>query len=147
MKRYTDFESIIEDILGGIKPGTINCIDFMKPRLIEYIPGKSLTMAFPVLEEFLNPIRSMQGGFITATFDNTFGSICHYETKGQPMATIDISTTYQRPIFMGDELIITVWIKSMGKTVIHMVGEGRNKEGKLVATATTNFILLNNKNR
>lgn len=147
MRVYTDFDSIANDLLGGVKPSNPNCIEIMEPRLVEYIVGKSITIGFPVLEKFLNPVGGMQGGFITAAFDNVFGSFCFYETKGKPMATIDISTTYQRPIFMGDELIVTVWIKSMGKTIIHMWGEGRNKEGKLVATATTNFILLNNKNK
>lgn len=147
MKIYTDFNSITNDLFHGVEPVYPNCIKIMEPRLVEYVVGERLSMGFPILEKFLNPGGGMQGGFITGAFDNAFGSFCAYETKGKPIATIDISTTYQRPIFMGDELIITVWMKSMGKTIVHMWGEGRNKEGKLVATSTTNLILLDNKNK
>lgn len=147
MKVYRDFDSIAIDLLGGIKINQPNCMEIMEPKLVEYVVGESLILEFPVLEKFSNPGGGMQGGFISAAFDNVFGSFCFYETKGKPIATIDISTSYQRPIFIGDELIIKVEIKAMGKTIIHMTGEGRNKEGKLIATATTNFILLNSKSK
>lgn len=123
------------------------CLAIMKPRLVEYIEGERLVMAFPVLDWELNPRGGMQGGFITAAFDNVFGAMCVYETKEREIATVDISTSYQRPIFKGDELIITVWIKSKGRTLVHLYAEGHNKEGKLIATSNTNFIILNNKNK
>ncbi|WP_052085860.1 PaaI family thioesterase [Clostridium sp. HMP27] len=130
--------------LGKIlKTKHANCFEVMKPKIIQYTAKESLTIGFPVLEEYLNPDGRMQGGFITAAFDNTFGALCFYEVKDLALpATIDISTSYQRPIFMGDELIITVDIKSMGNTIVHMTGDARNREGKLVATSTTNIMLL-----
>jgi acyl-coenzyme A thioesterase PaaI-like protein len=50
-----------------------NCFRFMQGRVVEYLPQERLTVAFPVLDEYLNPAGSMQGGFITAAFDNVFG--------------------------------------------------------------------------
>lgn len=147
MQRYTDFETIEKEIGDRFKEGPPNCFDVMKPRLVEYLKGKRLTVAFPVLEQYLNPAKRMQGGFITAAFDNVFGSLCIYETNGSPVATIDISTTFLRPIFLDEALIITAFIKSKGKTLVHMCGEAKNREGKLIATSTTNLILLDNKNK
>lgn len=144
MKEYIN-ESI-KKLDEQLKEGAPNCVEVMKPRLIEYIEGEKMVMAFPVLEWQLNPRDAMQGGFITAAFDNVFGTLCIYETKEKSVATVDISTTYQRPIFKGDELIVTAWVKFRGKTLVHILGEGYNKEGKLIATASSNFILLNNKN-
>ena len=46
---------------------------------------------------------------------------------------------------MGDKLIITVNIKSIGNTIVHMTGEAHNKEGKLIATSNTNIILIKDK--
>ncbi|KOA19017.1 thioesterase superfamily protein [Clostridium homopropionicum DSM 5847] len=147
MKEQIDLEAIKKELYNQIKARKANCFHSMDPRFIDYIPGKSLTIGFPVKETYLNPARGMQGGLITAAFDNVFGALCHFESKEEAIATIDISTTYQRPITMGDELIVNVGIKSMGKTIVHMCGEAYNKEGKLVATSTTNFILLKNKNK
>ena len=86
-----------------------------------------------------------QGGFITAAFDNTFGIFFIMESGGEALTTIDISTSYQRPIFLGDELIITVYIKQMGNTIVHMYGEAHNKENKLIATGNTNIMRIQNR--
>lgn len=136
-------ENNFEALERILKVKNANCFEVMKPKIIEYVSKESLTIAFPILEEYLNPDGRMQGGFITAAFDNTFGALCFYEVKDLALpATIDINTSYQRPIFMEDELIITVNIKSMGNTIVHMTGEASNKDGKLVATSTTNIMLL-----
>lgn len=122
-----------------------SCVYIMKPKYIKYKKQESLTLSFPVLEKYLNPLKCMQGGFITAAFDNAFGIFCTVETGGEAITTIDISTSYQRPIFLGDELIITVYIRQMGNTIVHMYGEAYNKENKLIATANTNVMRIQNR--
>ncbi len=117
-----------------------HCFSFMQARVIEFIDGQSLTIGFPVLENYLNPARTMQGGFITAAFDNVFGPLCYSATRTTATTTVDISTSYHRPIVAGDELIITATVKSQGRTKIHMMAEAYNREKKLIATATTNYI-------
>jgi len=68
-----------EEILN-IKPGMApNCFNFMQGQIIEF-SGERMTIAFPVLESYLNPGGSMQGGFITAAFDNVFGPLCQAAT-------------------------------------------------------------------
>lgn len=117
-----------------------NCFKFMQGRVIDYVVGESLTISFPVLEIYLNPAGTMQGGFITAAFDNVFGPLCYSLTRTTKTTTIDISTSYHRPILQGDELIITAAVKVLGKTKIHMTAEAYNRDKKLIATATTNYI-------
>jgi len=51
-------------------------------------------------------------------------------------------TNYHRPIFAGDELIVTASIIVKGKTKIHMTAEAYNRENKLIATASTNYMYL-----
>ncbi len=123
----------------GIAP---NCFNSMQGRMIEFKKDESLTIAFPILENYLNPAGSMQGGFITAAFDNVFGPLCEGITGTQATTTVDLYTNYHRPIFPGDELIITATVMVKGKTKIHMTAEAYNKEHKLIATATTNYVFL-----
>lgn len=118
------------------------CFNFMQGRLLDYEEGKSLTVVFPVLESYTNPAGSMQGGLITAAFDNVFGPMCLLVGKKSPTTTIDINTSYHRPIFPGDEITITVRVKTQGKTKIYMLGEAFNKDNKLIATATSTYIYL-----
>lgn len=118
-----------------------NCAAFMKPKFIEYLPGEKLTFSFPVQDEYLNPGQAMQGGFITAAFDNVFGPLSLLEMKSSYTTTITLTTSYHRPIFAGDMLTVTAYMKSKGRRKIHMLADAFNKEGKLVASATCDYFL------
>lgn len=131
-----DFINIYEEIKK------CECVNTMKPKIKDYKKGEELTIGFPILKEYLNLRNSMQGGFITAAFDNAFGMLFFIENRGDTFVTIDISTSYQRPIFFNDELIITVKIKQKGNNIVHMTGEAHNTKGKLIATSYTNIMRI-----
>jgi len=120
-----------------------HCFTFMQARVLEYMEGERLTVSFPVVKNYLNPAGSMQGGFITAAFDNVFGPLCYSATHTTYTTTLGIITSYHRPIWEGDELTITATVKSQGKTKIHMMAEAYNRENKLIATATTDYLHVN----
>ncbi len=144
MTVYTDLELMYAD---GIveKMAEPNCVKMMQREFIEYVVGKSATFAFPVLEMYSNPRKSMQGGFIGAAFDNTFGALVYLTTNEMNMATIDMNVTYHKPIYENDRLIVTVFLRSLGKTIIHLVGEAYDSKNNLIASATTNITLLDRK--
>jgi len=121
------------------------CFTHMQGQVLDFIEGESLTISFPVLKNYLNPSGSMQGGFITAAFDNVFGPLCYLATKTTATTTVDIITSYHRPIFEGDELIITATVKNKGRTKIHMIAEAYNRDNKLVATASCDYIRVSRK--
>lgn len=135
---YGDAEEKL-NIKMGIAP---NCFTFMQGNMLDFNMNERLTISFPVREDYLNPAGSMQGGFITAAFDNVFGPLCQAVTGTKATTTVDLYTNYHRPIFAGDELIITAEVKVKGRTKIHMVAEAHNREHKLIATASTNYICL-----
>lgn len=118
------------------------CSVLLDQKTLEYLPRQSLTVDYPVAEKFLNLAGSMQGGFIVAAFDNTFGQLCYLVTDKVPIATIDISTTFHRPILKDDTLKIIARVQSQGKTTISLIGEAFNREGKLIASAMTNYMIL-----
>ena len=142
MIRYTDLQSMIEAGIIEKNRSPSNCVVLMEREFIEYVVGESATYAYPVLEIFSNPRKAMQGGFIAAAFDNTFGGLVYLATKHIEMATIDLSVNYHKPIFENDQLTITAYLKSPGKTIIHLIGEAFNSKKELIATATTNILLL-----
>ncbi len=143
LARYTDWKAF-EKERKLIQPRVVpSCWSFMQPEFVEYVEGESLTIAFPVLEVYSNPRGSMQGGFMTAAFDNTFGSLLQMETHRRDMASIDIHMNFQRPIFVGDVLLVRACVKSIGQTLAHLYGEGVDKsQGRLIATAVSNLVLM-----
>ena len=118
------------------------CYLSMQARLLDYSPEKGLTVAVPVLESELNPAGSMQGGLIAAAFDNVFGPLCYLASGTPRTAMVDIYTVFHRPVFAGDELVINARVKTMGRRTIHMEAEAYNRENKLVASASCNYMRL-----
>ncbi|NLV17498.1 MAG: PaaI family thioesterase [Syntrophomonadaceae bacterium] len=131
----------LNQYLEGLLPQP-SCAKFVTGEYVEFIPGKSLTIAFPVKEEYLNPALSMQGGLISTAFDNVFGPLCLLVTNTPYTTTLDINTSFHRPIYAGDVLTVTATVTSSGKTKIHMLGEAYDGNNKLIATATTNYFIL-----
>lgn len=143
MQRYTDIESLLA--AGNIKKSDIvppNCVKIMESEFVEYVVGKSITYDYPALVIFSNPRKAMQGGFIAAAFDNTFGALTFLLTGQMEMATIDISVSYHKPIFENDILRTTAILQSKGKTIVNLRGEAFDRNNNLIATSTTNIILL-----
>lgn len=117
------------------------CFLSMGARFVEYESRTSLTVCVPVLEASLNPLQNMQGGFVTAALDNTFGPLS-YLAAGKPCVTLDITTQYVRPVKSGDELTIKATVVSRGRSSLYMTAQAFNKKGKLIATAGSNAIIL-----
>ncbi len=117
------------------------CAQFMEAKFEEHIAGKSISFSFPVKEEYLNPGKTMQGGFITAAFDNVFGPLSVLEMGTFFAAAVSINTSYHRPVFLGDYITVTAYVKAKGKKKLHMLAEACNREGKIVATATSDYLV------
>lgn len=118
-----------------------NCFRWMNADVIAYESRTSLTITVAVTEEMLNPVRVMQGGFITAAFDNAFGPLS-YAAARVPCTTLDLHTQYIRSIAVGDTLSLSVRVVSRGPVSMHLSGEAHNSKGKLVATCTSNMIVM-----
>jgi uncharacterized protein (TIGR00369 family) len=128
--------------LGALFPSATlppNCAVMMKGEYVGYESRTKLTIAFPVLEEYLNPMKAMQGGFITAAFDNVFGPLSYLASR-TPCTTLDLHTNYIRSIFAGDTLTVTARVVSRGLSAMHVSGEAVNGKGKLIATCTSHMV-------
>lgn len=123
----------------GKAPG---CYDWMNTSILDFELGESISISTPVRDEHLNPGLSMQGGVICAAFDNAFGPLCWMASRTNQSAMVDMSTSYHRPIFEGDELRIEARVVAQGKRKVYMQGEAFNRENKLVATSAATYMIL-----
>lgn len=128
-----------EEFLPIAENTVSNCFEFMKPTLNEYTPNCSLTLKFPVQQVYLNPNKAMQGGFISAAFDNVFGLLCFLSSEKHSLS-LGLNTSFLRPIYEGEEITIKVSITHLGGTIVHMRGEAYNTSGKIAALADTKMI-------
>lgn len=156
-KIYNDFKSLIEDgvitkdMLAGIGininenqiRADDHCVALFQPEFMQYIPGESVTYNFLVSSAYLNPRKTMQGGYIAAAFDISFGGLFFLEEKNIiNVVTIDMAINYHKPVHENDILTITAKVKNAGKRLTYMIGEAINQKGELIASATTNLIAV-----
>ena len=123
-----------------------NCFLAMKAEFIEYESRQSLTVAFPILKESLNPLRTMQGGFLAAAFDNAFGPLSYLAARC-PCVTLNLNTQFIRSLGLDERLTVRAKVVSRSKEVLQMTGEAFNSRNKLVALATATATMLQSNRR
>ena len=112
-----------------------NCFVSMKAEFVEYISRESLTVSFPVMDESLNPLSTMQGGFLVAAFDNVFGPLSYLAAQ-RPCLTLTLNTNFIRPVPRGDRLTVTAKVVSRSREVLHLEARAFDSKQKLVATSS-----------
>lgn len=128
-----DFPLMGSGLLPLLKPRFVSC-DFAK---------KAAVLAFDVKEWELNPEGGLHGGMIVTGFDISFGLLCHYFAKQQMISTVNITTTFLKPIRPEDTVYYHVQVTSLGHTLASMTAEARlGREDILAATATATFMIL-----
>ncbi len=135
-KRY------LEEVYGDATDVAADCYRYMQAVLVDLVPGQELTVVMPVLPEYLNPGKTMQGGFISAAMDNVLGPLCWMVTRTPNSVMTDMSTSYHRPIMAGDNLTVRAAVKSKGRRKIHMTADAYNGENKLVASSVATYFVL-----
>jgi len=108
------------------------CLLDMQGEPVEYVEGQSLSMRFPVLARYRNPIGHMQGGYIVAALDNTLGPFSYLIAP--PSVTTSLDTQYLRPV-TADLPHITCHARLVERTRHHLflAGEVRDDAGRVLA--------------
>ncbi|MBI5847496.1 MAG: PaaI family thioesterase [Nitrospirae bacterium] len=109
-------------------------------KILSFESGKSITIAFPVSEFQTNPIGTLQGGILSSFFDETFGCLC-FASLHKPCVTIDMTVNFIRPVKPGSFVVIHAVFKARGKKLFQLSAEAVNGNEKLVATATSNWLV------
>ena len=111
-------------------------------EIIDYTEGESLSVRIPLYEKYNNPAGIILGGYLPVFFDLTFGPLAYLVAKA-PATSLDINTTFIRPIRASDGAVI---IKSsvVNKSSSYLLLDARAlvAEDKLVATATSRLRIL-----
>ena len=122
-------------------------LEHLKPRFISCdYENKEVCIAFEALEWELNPGGSLHGGIIMTCFDVSFGLTCHYYAKQHMVTTVNLTTTFLKPVLLGDVVHYHVKVTNLGRTLISLTAEGIvHRDGKdvLIGTATATFMKLN----
>jgi uncharacterized protein (TIGR00369 family) len=109
-------------------------------RILAFESGKRISVAFPVSELQTNPVGMLQGGILSSYFDDAFGCLC-FASLHKPCVTIDMTVNFIRTVKPGSFVVIHASFKARGKKLLQLSAEAENSNEKLVATATSNWLV------
>lgn len=105
----------------------------MRPLLAE--PGH-VRMEYNPTAQLVNPLGSVQGGFITAMLDDAMGPAGVAALgPGHIAPTLELKVSFHRPLHPG-RVVADGRVVHKGRSIIFLEGSLENGEGELVASAT-----------
>lgn len=114
----------------------------MQGEFVDFDPDENvLVTRFPVLEDWLNPYRFMQGGMVAAAVDNTLGPLSMLVAP--PNVTRRLEMKYSHTITL-DDAFITVrgWLIERVGRRLRFAAEVRGETGALMARARAEHWVL-----
>jgi acyl-coenzyme A thioesterase PaaI-like protein len=114
----------------------------MRGELLDLDLEKGILRArYPVLEEYLNPYSSLQGGIIAAAVDNTLGPLS--VLVAPPNVTRKLELTYSLPIRL-NQGFLNVEAGFLGQDGLRLLfkAEVRDPEGRRMARAKAVHVLI-----
>ena len=96
----------------------------------------TIRVEFAAVPDFINPFGTIQGGIISAMLDDAMGPAATAFLGGHHMAlTVELKTSFMRPAMIGP-LFVEAKVLHQGRNIVFLEAAMRDKEDKLIATAT-----------
>ncbi|MCU1460632.1 MAG: phenylacetic acid degradation-related protein [Acidimicrobiales bacterium] len=94
-------------------------------------------------ERFANPVGIVQGGFVAAFADSTMGaaSVTWARERKVFSANAELKISFLKPARVGSVLTCTAWVLSGGTRAAFVEAEVVDDDGRLVAKATSTYLL------
>jgi uncharacterized protein (TIGR00369 family) len=106
------------------------------------VPGRTV-WKMPADERFANPVGILQGGFLAACLDSAMGAATVTWGRGRKVfsANAEIKVSFLAPVRPGGTLTCTSQVISGGERIAFTEGELVDDEGRLVAKASSTYVL------
>ncbi|MBT3314434.1 MAG: PaaI family thioesterase [Anaerolineae bacterium] len=141
----TEHEALLDKMLGVLRERYGTRIDdfLFPPPIFKLMQGELLEIdlengvlvaRFPILDSYLNPYRTMQGGMLATAADNTIGPLS--VLVAPPNVTRTLEMKYSQPATPKmDTIIITAKLAKQDKRRLHFEADVHNSDGEKLAKA------------
>lgn len=104
----------------------------MQGEIVAYEPDQSLTVRFPVMERYENPMGYMQGGMVAAAADNVLGPLAYLVAP--PSVTTHMLVEYVRPVKRRyDTILVEARVTHKTHKQLFLTATITNERGQLLA--------------
>ena len=112
----------------------------LEGKIIAYAHKRRITALFPIYDDYCNPTGSVQGGYIAAFFDNTFGPLS-YLVALKPVVTLNMYISFLRPLVPPGSVRVEAVLVSRGGVHMSMRAQASDDRNKIVATAESQNLI------
>ena len=112
------------------------------PLACDPVAGR-ITIAFEAKPEFCNLLGTVQGGMLAAMLDMvmSFAVLCTMGGPGHVVPTVNMTTQFLSPAKPG-RIVGEGAVVKKGRTIAFMEGRLRDRDGRLLTTATASGQLM-----
>jgi len=93
-----------------------------------------------VRPDMANPLGLLHGGVQATLLDEIIGMTVSALEKDKPSVSVNLNIDFLGKARVGETIEVEAWVVRQGRQLIHVVGEIRNAEGKLIAKASSNML-------
>ncbi len=124
------------DMLAGRRPPPASAVLLGWTLVSLDAEAGRIKLRFTATEAFLNPVGTVQGGFLTAMLDDAMGPAAVAYLGGAQFAqTLELKTCFLRPGRVG-HIFAEGWVAHRGRDILFLEGILRDPEDQPIATAT-----------
>jgi acyl-coenzyme A thioesterase PaaI-like protein len=111
-------------------------------EFLEIVPGKKIKGKVPFQSRFTNPIRTFQGGFLSAAMDDHFGPLS-YITAERPCTTLSLNVTFLKAFTEKMQYcIVEAEVLQKTKSFIFMRATVLSPDGEIFAHGESHVAIL-----
>lgn len=114
---------------------------WLQPKFIE-VEEESITIEVEVRPEMSNPDGTLHGGIQAAILDEVIGMTVAAMGNDSHFVSMNMTTDFLRAAKAGDKLQAKSEVIKRGRTVIHVIAQLTNSEGKEISRATQNMVTV-----
>lgn len=114
---------------------------WLKPKFIE-VEEDSITIEAEVRTEMTNPDGTLHGGIQAAILDEVIGMTVAAMGNDSHFVSMNMTTDFLRVAKAGEKVRATSKVIRRGRTVIHVIAQLTNTEGKEISRATQNMVTV-----
>jgi acyl-coenzyme A thioesterase 13 len=106
----------------------------------------SLTFKHVVKPEFVNPLGILHGGMASTFMDDVIGATVYSLNKPNYYVSLSLNVDFLSPAKLGEEIFVSAEVVRNGENIIHLESKIVNKDGRLIAKATSNMAKTKHQN-
>ena len=141
LQRERDFYTMVKE-RSHMEENRLNALLDPQPEDCDF-DAKTTSISYHIQPWQRNPAGDAHGGTIASMFDTAMGFTAFWVSDGSWTTTVDLMINYIAPMPAGEDMIVYSKVQKAGRTLIRVTAEAQMKSsGKLVATASANFMML-----